>query len=125
MDPINFVSVRDVAALVERAVVDPGLRGKTISIGGPENLSFSDVASAIDMRSGAKGSWRHVPLPMMRAMSWVMRPFAPAFARQVRQVRQVRAGVVLDTEPYTFAEGRAARAADVAARRATGGYARS
>ncbi len=35
---INFVSVGDVAALVERVVTDPGVRGATLEIGGPANL---------------------------------------------------------------------------------------
>ena len=34
-NPINFVSVDDVAALVERVVVDPSTRGQVFEIGGP------------------------------------------------------------------------------------------
>ena len=35
-NPINFVSVTDVAALVEHVVTDPAARGRTLQIGGPD-----------------------------------------------------------------------------------------
>ncbi|HET6867048.1 MAG TPA: SDR family oxidoreductase, partial [Solirubrobacteraceae bacterium] len=44
-NPINFVSVDDVAAVVERAILDPGLRGQLIEIGGPQNLTFNQLAA--------------------------------------------------------------------------------
>ena len=43
-NPINFVSVDDVAAVVERAVVDPSLRGEVLEVGGPQNLTFNELA---------------------------------------------------------------------------------
>src|SRR4029079_17918942 len=46
-NPINFVSVNDVATVVDRAIADPDVRGQTIEIGGPENLTLSQVARAI------------------------------------------------------------------------------
>lgn len=38
-NPINFVSVRDVAALVERVVTDQDPPGRTLEIGGPDTLT--------------------------------------------------------------------------------------
>ena len=46
-NPINFVSVGDVAAVAERAVVDPDLRGRIIEVGGPQNLSFNELAALL------------------------------------------------------------------------------
>ena len=43
--PMNFVAVRDVARLAVRAATDPALRGQTIEIGGPENLTQNEVAA--------------------------------------------------------------------------------
>ena len=54
-NPINFVSVSDVAALVERAVVDPSTRGATFEIGGPQNLSFNELAAGVATGVGAHG----------------------------------------------------------------------
>lgn len=47
-NPINFVSVHDVARIVELAVVDPGTRSGLIEIGGPENLSIEEARASSD-----------------------------------------------------------------------------
>jgi uncharacterized protein YbjT (DUF2867 family) len=46
-NPINFVSAEAVAALVERAVVDSGLRGQTIEIGGPSNVTLTEFVALL------------------------------------------------------------------------------
>jgi NADH dehydrogenase len=43
-NPIDFVSVRDAAAAIERAVADTATRGSTVGIGGLENLTFNELA---------------------------------------------------------------------------------
>jgi NADH dehydrogenase len=91
-NPINFVSVDDVALAVEHAVVDSSLRGVTLDVGGPENLTMNQVVEIFQRVSGKQGKVAHVPLPIMRIMSIVMRPIKPALARQIQ------AGVVMDTD---------------------------
>ncbi len=54
-NPINFVSVDDVAAVVERAVVDPSLRGQVLEVGGPQNMTFNELAAAPRGGSGTSG----------------------------------------------------------------------
>jgi uncharacterized protein YbjT (DUF2867 family) len=95
-NPIDFVSADDVAALLERAVIDPATRGRVLEIGGPEDISMNRLAAAVQEAHGRSGSPRHIPRPMLRAMGTVMRPFAPALARQAR------AAVVMDTADMTF-----------------------
>jgi NADH dehydrogenase len=95
-NPINFVSVRDVARFVELAVVDPAMRGVSLDIGGPENLTFNQVAEIFQRETGRTGAIKHVPRPMMRVASGVMRAFNPILARLIQ------AGVVMDTEDLTF-----------------------
>ncbi|MBA2535562.1 MAG: NmrA family NAD(P)-binding protein [Rubrobacter sp.] len=95
-DPINFVSAHDVARFVEVAVIDPAMRGEVVEVGGPENLTMKQFAQTFEAVSGSVGKTRHVPLPMMRLMSAMMRPVNPTLARQVR------AGVVMDTEDMSF-----------------------
>jgi hypothetical protein len=46
--------------------------------------------------SGKVGKKSHVPLPMMRLMSVLMRPVNPTLARQAQ------AGVVMDTHDFSF-----------------------
>ena len=94
--PINFVSAADVARMVEQAVVDPSLSSETIEVGGPENLSFLQVAETFQRETGKTCKKSHVPLPMMRLMSVVMKPINPSLARQIQ------AGVVMDTTDMTW-----------------------
>ena len=96
LNPINFVSARDVAAVVELAVEDPSMRGKLVEVAGPENLSFSQIAARLIVASGKPGRIRHIPLPALRAMSVLARPLSPASARQAR------AAVVMNTTDMTF-----------------------
>ena len=87
-NPINFVSVDDVAAVVERAVTDTGLRGQVIEVGGPQNLTFNELASLLQRVRGRPAKLRHVPPRLLRAMA----PFA----------RQARAAIAMDTIDMTF-----------------------
>jgi uncharacterized protein YbjT (DUF2867 family) len=95
-NPINFVSVRDVGALVALAVRDPAMRGQTIDIGGPANLDFTSFADRLIAASGKAARIKRIPLPMLRAMSVLARPFAPQFARQAK------AAVVMNRDDFTF-----------------------
>lgn len=95
-NPINFVSAHDVARFVELAVIEPEMRGLTVEVGGPENLSMKQVAQTFEGVTGRSGKKSHVPLPMMRLMSVLMRPVNPTLARQIQ------AGVVMDTKDMTF-----------------------
>lgn len=95
-NPINFVSAADVARMVEQAVVGPSLRSETVEVGGPENLTLLQVAETFERETGKTGKKSHVPLPVMRLMSVVMKPINPALARQIQ------AGVVMDTTDMTW-----------------------
>jgi uncharacterized protein YbjT (DUF2867 family) len=94
-NPINFVSAHDVAALVDLAVHDPSLRGQVLEVAGPENLTFTGLAERLIAASGPRGRIRHVPLPILRAMSVLARPVSPTFARQAQ------AAVVMNTTDMT------------------------
>ena len=102
-NPINFVSARDVAAFIELALVDPGLHGQAIDVGGPDNLSASQFVHRFAELTGASGNEQHIPLAMLRAMSVLMRPFNASLARQAK------AAVVMDTTDMAFDDGETAR----------------
>jgi len=92
--PINFVSVRDVAAVIERALSDPAARGAILDVVGPENLTFSQFADALIAARGGKGAVKHIPRAMMRVASVLLRPINPILAEQIR------AGLVMDTMSF-------------------------
>lgn len=95
-NPINFVWVQDVADAVVRATVDPELRGQVIEVGGPDNLTLSELARLVQGSMGSSGALHHVPRPGLRAMGMIARPFNPTLARLAR------ASVVMDTCDLTF-----------------------
>ena len=100
-NPVNFVSATDVAALLEIAVVDRGLRGRVLELGGA-NATFNQVGGML-RAAGERGPVRHIPRAMLRAMSILSRPINPEFARKAR------AAVIMDTRDMTF-DATAARA---------------
>jgi uncharacterized protein YbjT (DUF2867 family) len=95
-NPINFVSAEAVAALVERAIVEPGLRGQTLEIGGPSNVTLTQFVALLAERAGRPNAPRRVPRPVLRAMSIVLRRVRPSLAAQAR------AAVMMDTHDMTF-----------------------
>ena len=98
-NPINFVSVRDVAALVERVALDQTTRGQTLEIGGPENLTFDELARmVIALRGGSDGP-RHVPRAALQAMGPTIGRLLPTLGRQAR------AALAMDQSDMTFSAG--------------------
>ena len=86
--PINFVVVADVADAVIGAVCDRTSRGQILEIGGPEDLTFNELAALVqDVRDGPTRI-RHVP-------RWVLRAMAPLH-------RVPRAALTMDTTDMTF-----------------------
>jgi uncharacterized protein YbjT (DUF2867 family) len=98
-NPINFVSVSDVAALVERAVLDPDVRGETLELGGPENLTFDQLAHLVQNAAGRTAAPKHVPPPMLRLIANTVGRVKPQLGRQVR------AALAMDQMDLTFDSG--------------------
>jgi NADH dehydrogenase len=94
-NPITWVSVGDVAALVERAVVDATLRGRVLEICGPEPVTLTRLAEMIMTQHGWTGQPRHVPRPMLRAMANTVGLLKPGMALQAR------AALAMDELPTT------------------------
>jgi NADH dehydrogenase len=95
-NPSNFVSVIDVAALVDTVVGDANLRGRELDFGGPDTLTFNQLAAIVQEVAEHRGTVRHIPRPVLRAMGALARPLKPQVARQAR------AAVVLDTFDMRF-----------------------
>jgi uncharacterized protein YbjT (DUF2867 family) len=91
-NPINFVSADDVAQFAVMALDEPRMRNQVIDVGGPENLTFNQVAEIFEKISGRPAKISHIPLPVMRVMRVVMRPFNPMLSLQIT------GGVVMDSE---------------------------
>jgi NADH dehydrogenase len=97
-NPSNFVSVIDVAALVESVVTGERPGNREIVIGGPDTLTFNQLAAIVQDVAGRHAPVRHIPRPVLRAMS-LAGPLNPQLARQSR------GAVVLDTTDMSFDPG--------------------
>lgn len=95
-NPINFVSVTDVAALVERAITDKATRGQALQIGGPDNLTFNELARAVQAAAGRPKPPRHVPPAMLHLMACTIGRVKPELGRQAR------AALAMDRVDLTF-----------------------
>jgi len=95
-NPRNFIAADDVANAVALGLRIPELRGRTIEIGGPENLTAKEVVATFEKVTGKKAKVSSVPLPVLRTMSRVMKRLHPGVARMMR------AGVVNETTDQTF-----------------------
>ena len=95
-NPRNFVAAEDVAKAVNGALQVPALRGQTIDIGGPENLSGHQVIETFERVSGRKAKVTHLPLGLLRSLSRAVRPLHPGISRVIRF------GVIAETTDQTF-----------------------
>ncbi len=101
-NPINFVSVPDVAALVVRVVTDPATRGETLEIGGPDNLTLDQLARMVAASGGDSAKPRHVPRAALHTMAATVGRLRPELGRQAR------AALAMDRDDMTF-DGHATR----------------
>lgn len=80
--PRNFVAVRDIVPIALQALEADALAGRTIEIGGPDNLSNKDVALMYLVRMrNERGRVRHLPLPVARVLATLIRPFHEGVGR--------------------------------------------
>ncbi len=106
-NPINFVSVRDVARVIELAITGDQSRGRTLEVGGPENMTLNQMVEVLASNTDRKAAARHIPLPALRVISILLRAFRPDIAGLVQ------AAVLMDTADMTFDQTNAAGYAEV------------
>jgi uncharacterized protein YbjT (DUF2867 family) len=93
---VNFVSVVDVAALVDHAVNDPDARGQIWEIGGPDDLTMDELARLVQETDRRTGAPRHVPRVMLHAMAHTAWLVVPQLGRQAR------ASLAIDAADHAF-----------------------
>jgi uncharacterized protein YbjT (DUF2867 family) len=94
--PRNFVAAEDVAAVIQLALRDGSLRGRTIDVGGPEDLTGMEVVRLYERTRGAPAWVVHLPVGLARTVAAILRPLHPG----VSQV--VQSAVLADTEDHRF-----------------------
>ena len=79
----NFVSVEDVAQLIQMVWDDPTAVGQTIEIGGPSenNLTNNEVVAFFEQIAGRPTKVSHVPRVVLRVMSPLLSPLHPGLSQ--------------------------------------------
>jgi uncharacterized protein YbjT (DUF2867 family) len=95
-NPTNFVAARDVARFAVMALTDKHARGKTIEIGGLENLTKNQIAELYGRLSGRASKLRHLPIGIVRVVAAVLKPIHPGVSRMMH------VSDMMDTTNQTF-----------------------
>ena len=66
------IHVEDVARCLAETLERHDLRGKTVEIGGPEQLTYDQIVEAIARTYGLERWKAHVPVPLLRLPVWLM-----------------------------------------------------
>jgi uncharacterized protein YbjT (DUF2867 family) len=82
-NPINFVSVEDVAEAVGSAVEEPR-RCQVVEVVGPEDLTLTQLAVRVATTDGRPLPPRHVPPTVLRLVAATVGRLSPQLGRQVR-----------------------------------------
>lgn len=83
-NPISFVSVQDVAAVVDRVLQDRRARGAILEITGPESLTFNELAALVQSADGRTAPARHLPPPVLGILADTIGRVRPSLGRQLR-----------------------------------------
>ena len=95
-NPRNMVASEDVAKVVVGALRIPSLRGETIEVGGPQNVSGHDIVEIFERVSGRKAKVGHIPIAAAKAMSRAIRRIHPGISRILQSA------VISETTDQTF-----------------------
>ena len=77
----NYVSVRDVADFVIMALESEKGMNKSLSVGGPDNISPLEAVSKYEKTLGKTVRVRHIPPFILKTMSVLIKPFHPGMSQ--------------------------------------------
>jgi uncharacterized protein YbjT (DUF2867 family) len=80
-NPTNFIAVHDIVQVLRLIVRDESYYKKTLNIGGPENISRNKVANLYGQFLKIKPRVKHIPVPVINILSYLIRPFHSGIGR--------------------------------------------
>ncbi len=83
-NPISFVSVQDVAAVVDRVLQDRSARGATLEITGPDRVTLNELAALVQSADGRTATARHLPPTVLGILAGTIGRVRPSLGRQLR-----------------------------------------
>jgi len=98
------IAVADVARCLVLALGRDDLKGKTIEVGGPQQLSYNDLVSIVAQTLGRRRLRLHIPVWLMQLSVSMMQKFQPRPPVTIDQLRMLPVPNVtgLDTVAQTF-----------------------
>lgn len=101
-NPRNFVAAEDVAKFVLMALEESSLSGKTIDVGGRDNVSSGGVIEIYSRITGMEPKIRRIPLFVVRVLSILIWPFHSGISRVMRAaIHSETSDMTFDSEPMT------------------------
>jgi nucleoside-diphosphate-sugar epimerase len=85
-----------VARFAQIGLENPAAKNQVIEIGGPENFTTEQIIAMIEQATGKTAKRSYTPVPMMKVMKVLTRPFNPVMSRMIT------AGINFDTTDQTF-----------------------
>lgn len=79
----NFIAVADVARFARAILERPEVVNEAIEVGGPSNLSYEALAGIIERQLGVTAKRTHVPVPVLRWGSRLLRPVSEKTGRMM------------------------------------------
>lgn len=98
------IAVEDVARCIALTLDRDDLKGKTIEIGGPEQLSYNEIVSLVARTMGKRRLRIHIPVSVMRlnvALMEILLPRPPITTEELRML-PIRNVAEVDTVDETF-----------------------
>jgi uncharacterized protein YbjT (DUF2867 family) len=95
-NPTNFVAASGVAHFAVLALTEPTPAGRTLVIGGPDNVTKREIADTYAKYLGRPAKVLCIPAGVMRVMSPLLRPVQPVLSRLMAM------SVWSDTTDQTF-----------------------
>jgi uncharacterized protein YbjT (DUF2867 family) len=77
----NYIAVEDVATFAVRILSRDDIVNEVVEVGGPSDASLNDLATLVERKFGASGRRQHIPLPMLKILPTIIRPFNEVAAR--------------------------------------------
>jgi uncharacterized protein YbjT (DUF2867 family) len=79
----NYIAVDDVAEFAVKILSRDEVVNEAVEAGGPSNMSQNDLATLVERRLNAPGKRRHMPVPLLRLLPPIVRPFNELAARMM------------------------------------------
>ncbi|HWZ42453.1 MAG TPA: complex I NDUFA9 subunit family protein [Candidatus Saccharimonadales bacterium] len=93
------VAIDDVTTCFARALTTAGATGRSIDLGGAEELTLNEILREIAAVAGIRKPAFHVPLPIMFAMASLAQAVLPSPPVTVGQLKMLREGSTCDPQP--------------------------